>query len=291
MLLATEPSTKTCTVRVAGVVVLYQSPPSTLDAIQTYWQQVEKLYVIDNSPVSADWITEWARQQATISYHQLEANPGIAAALNRAAQLAFVEGFDYLLTMDDDSQAPADLVAQMLTYLAQPTTSDQIGILSPHHVLTTAPLSKSAEPEKARPVMTTMTSGNLLNLRIYQAVGPFLESLFIDVVDHEYYLRLQQLGYQVVELPWVQLTHRLGLQKKRLGLSFVSHNPLRNYYLVRNSVYVARRYPTYLTYALKSVLLEAVKAILLEDQPFARLQKISQGVADGLRGRLGKRPA
>ncbi|ARK10406.1 glycosyltransferase family 2 protein [Fibrella sp. ES10-3-2-2] len=277
-------------VRIAGVVVLYQSPPSCLDSIRTYWHQVEKLYIIDNSPVAIDWIADLGPDRPTISYSHFGTNLGIATALNVAAKAAIADQFDYLLTMDDDSQAPADMITRMKTYLAQ-TNTDRLGVLAPRHVLSTAPSNVPA-PTEAHSVLTTMTSGNLLKLAVYQQVGPFLDSLFIDVVDHEYYLRLRKNNYQVIELPWVELTHRLGAQKQRLGLRFVSHNPTRNYYLVRNSIFVANLYrhiePSYLVYALKIVLIETAKAALLEDKPTERLRAIFQGLADGFRGRLGK---
>ena len=48
-------------------------------------------------------------------------------------------------------------------------------------------------------VLTPMTSGSLLDLSAYEAVGPFMDELFIDQVDNEFCLRLRAAGFSVLE--------------------------------------------------------------------------------------------
>ena len=103
-----------------------------------------------------------------------------------------------------------------------------------------------------------MTSGNLVNLDAFRQVGPFMDELFIDSVDHEYCIRLQINGYKVIQLNGVLLEHTLGERRKHLFIyplnffkknkSIVSykivnnHNYIRKYYMVRNRLYVSRKY-------------------------------------------------
>ena len=277
---------------VAATVILYNSPPGCAANLNTYRNQVQKLYIIDNSPTPTDWVMVNYKNDQAVIYQHFPQNFGIATALNTAAQLAISDGFTYLLTMDDDSQAPIDLVNNMLTYLAT-VDAKSIGIVSPRHVLSTA-MNQAIKSLKATPVLTTMTSGNLLNLRVYEQVGPFRDDLFIDVVDHEFDLRLNQSGYQLIELPALQLTHRLGEQKRIYftRLTYISHSPTRNYYLVRNSLVVAilywQHYPFYLLTALLTIGIETAKAALFEDERLLRLQLIYKAITDGLWKRMGK---
>ena len=277
---------------VAAAVVLYNSQPDSIGHLKTYIHQVQTLYIIDNSPEPTAWVIEAYRNDPSVVYRHFPQNVGIATALNTAAQLAIQDGFSYLLTMDDDSQAPSDLVNKMLDYLAT-VEPETVGIVSPRHVLTTA-LNRPLLSEKATPVLTTMTSGNLLNLRIYEKVGPFFDDLFIDVVDHEFDLRLNQAGYHIIELPYLQLIHRLGEQKRIYftEYTYVSHSPIRNYYLVRNSLFVAIRFwshhPLYLLTALKTIGIETVKAALFENERLLRMRLIGKAIVDGLRKRVGK---
>lgn len=278
---------------VAAAVVLYNSPHDRADNLRTYIRQVGRLHIIDNSPTPTPWVAADFLDDPAVVYHHFPENVGVATALNKAAQLALLDGFSYLLTMDDDSQAPADLVKSMLDYLST-VNAETIGLVAPRHVLTTAPnrISTTSDPT---PVLTTMTSGNLLNLQAYERVGPFRDDLFIDVVDHEFDLRLQRAGYQIIELPYLPLIHGLGEQKRLplVNYTYVSHSPLRNYYLVRNSLLVALQYrqyrPGYLFTALQTIGIETVKATLFEDERLLRLRLIGKAIADGLRNRAGKR--
>lgn len=280
---------------VAGVVILYNSPVECFDNIKTYLSQVDRLYIIDNSPTVTAWAVAEQKQNSRLVYEYSGQNVGIATALNRAARRAIADGYTYLLTMDDDSQAPAGMIRQMLAYMTSQTIGT-VGIVAPKHLLTTTPVQPSADTAPAMDVLTTMTSGNLLNLAIYEKVGPFYDDLFIDVVDHEYNLRMRQSGYRVVELPHLQLTHRLGLIKRIpfSGLIYVSHSPARNYYLVRNSIVVARRYrqpfPGYSAIALQTIGIEVLKVLLLEDQKGSRLRLIVRAVKDAVTNRLGPLP-
>lgn len=278
---------------VAGVVVLYNSPPDGFSTIKTYLHQVDRLYIIDNSPVATLWALAAVVDYPNLVYRHFAENVGMATALNTAAQLAIGDGYAYLLTMDDDSRAPANMVAGMVDYL-NTAPADTIGILSPRHQLLTASEQPRAETQLATDVPTIMTSGNLLSLRSYQKTGPFWDDLFIDVVDHDYNLRLRTNGYRIIELSTIRLAHRLGEQKKRFGgrVRFVTHSPARNYYLVRNSLAVAirhwRQHPGYMLTALTTIGIELAKGALLEDDRWLRVRLMVRGITDGISKRLGK---
>jgi rhamnosyltransferase len=278
---------------IAGVVVLYNSPPDCLENIRTYRAQIDRLYVVDNSPITSPWITSTLLNDPGIRYYPFPQNVGIATALNVGAQQAISDGYQYLLTMDDDSRAPADLVPSMIHYLTT-NQSDSVGILAPKHILS-ALVSEQPTPERARAneVITTMTSGNLVNLAAYKQVGPFDDGLFIDVVDHDFDLRLKAAGYRIVELTNLYLIHRLGTQKRLplTSLTFVSHSPARNYYLIRNSILVARHHwkhtPGYSLTAALTILIEIGKIVVLEDQNLVRLRLVLKAVHDAIRYRKG----
>ncbi|NID11902.1 glycosyltransferase family 2 protein [Fibrivirga algicola] len=273
---------------VAGVVVLYHSPPSCIEHIQTYLPQIDKLYIVDNTPEGVGWADAFAARTSNVVYVGLGANKGIAHALNAGATKAIADGYTYLLTMDDDSRAPENMIETMARFWNM-HLNDPIGIVCPQHALTTA--TSTAKPTETAPrtVLTTMTSGNLISLPVYQQVGGFDDELFIDVVDHDYTLKLAVHGYTVIELSTLQLVHRLGQQRAVLGglLRYVTHRPVRNYYLIRNSILVGLRHrkqhPAYLIEALRTVLIEVVKISLFENQKRVRLRYAWQALRDGLR--------
>lgn len=273
--------------RVAGAVVLYNTPPERFDRIASYLTQVEKLYVIDNSDQPNTALIEQLSQHTSISYHSNGGNQGVAHALNVAARLALRETFDFLLTMDDDTTAPPGMIQAMLTFLDTYENRRQVGILSAAH-------RPYRQPKPSQRVLYTLTSGNLLNLNAWQQVGPFQEELFIDHIDHEYGLRLNSHQFEVIELPGIVLDHPLGeLRRTKLfNLPYVSHHPIRNYYMVRNGIGVARqyftRYPDFSQVVATLIAKEIVKVIFLEKSRLKRMKLISQGFIDALRNRYGK---
>lgn len=274
---------------VAGMVTLYNSSPGVTQNIQTYINQIDKLYVVDNSDSPDSAVIEALGKFPNIYYISNEGNLGIAFALNMAASKALQEGYRFLLTMDDDSQAPIDLIERMLHFL-QDQDYSSIGILSVNHSITKSEVSFAS-------VLYTMTSGNLLNLEIYKLVGPFCDDLFIDHVDHEYGLRLNSHEFKVIELADLYLRHKLGVNKQvdlfGRSYNFISHNSLRMYYMSRNGVYVAlqywKRYPIFLFTVLKLINKDIIKAIFFENQKLPRLKSIAFGVVDGFRGKLGRK--
>lgn len=273
---------------VAGAVILYNSPTETLKNINTYVNQVEKLYVIDNSDRPNYDLINSLNNYSNVEYCSLNGNIGIAAALNRAAQQAIQEKFQVLITMDDDTSTPDTMVSSMLSFWNSYPQS--IGILSGvHHI--------KRDDVPYRILLYTLTSGNMLNLRAYQDIGGFQDDLFIDHVDHEYGMRLSSNGYQVIELPGIRLNHRLGCSKLiKIGswvvMSYGTHSPLRLYYFTRNGIYIARKYirsqPLFAWRLIKELVKRCVKALFLDEEKGIRLKMLLRGVKDASVGRLGK---
>lgn len=270
--------------RVAGSVILYNSSVKSLDAIRTYWNQVDKLYVIDNSEITNSELIKYLCCQSNIYYVKNEENFGVAYGLNQAASLALRDGYDYILTMDDDSKAPADLIKNMLSFLTTHKYREYVGIVSPVHTKTASNRSYYRE------LPFTMTSGNLLNLQIYRNIGPFREDFFIDHIDHEYGLRLNRAGYKVIELTDLLLDHKLGEKKQSsfFGRNFISHTPQRGYYFIRNSIVLSKEYPNFRWVLIKLNLKEFVKILFFENNKIVRLKFIFLGIKDALEDKLGK---
>ena len=94
--------------RVLAVVTLFCPPPGVVDNLMTYVPHTDGLYIWDNTPGGAriTWPTAIADRIVT---HRLGANVGIARALNAARRMTLAEGYDLLLTMDQDSRFRRDL--------------------------------------------------------------------------------------------------------------------------------------------------------------------------------------
>lgn len=268
---------------IAACVTLYNSSMDCLACMETYRKQVQTIYVVDNSAKPDTALVEAIKLIPNAKYIFNGDNKGIAAALNQAAELAIGEKFEYLLTMDDDTEMPVGWLDEMRRFWHNYPQAEKIGILSGVHVK-----CKKHEPFKI--VSYTMTSGNLLNLKAYKQVGAFRTDFFIDHVDHEYGLRLTKAGYKVIELPSLELRHELGERKKSgLGMhTFISHSPLRAYYIVRNGLEMARLFPDFRSRAIVLIVKELTKSILFETDKMGRLKFFAAGLVDGWRRKFGQ---
>ena len=274
--------------KVAGVVVLYNSQLTVLNNIKSYIGQIEKLFVIDNSEFTNRDLNDSLNSFPTITYISNGRNEGIAKALNIAANRAINEGYDYLLTMDDDTSIPSNMVSVMLSFVEK-NPEDSIGIIAPQSVLELVNDSYTS-------VFFCITSGNLLNLQAYAKCGPFLDELFIDWVDHEFCLRVIKNGFSIIQLNQMYIQHSLGTKKNTTiagyTVNWVSHSPIRVYYKIRNTLYVLKNHAhniplKYHIVFAKDFFKEIIKNIFLEDQRFRRAILILKAVRDFYNNKMG----
>lgn len=274
--------------RICCVVVLYNPDKNVLTNISSYLRPIDKLYVVDNSEHKNDLLIKDLKENKKIKYIDNGGNKGIAHALNVGADEAIKDGYDLLLTMDQDSKASEDMITLMLECINN-LNKIEIGIISPFHASKFHATSQESGCVEKKMVMT---SGNLLSLNAYKKTGPFLEELFLDYVDNEYCLRLQKNGYVVVQASEAILHHNLGELSMHtlLGKNIYCYNypPIRYYYRTRNVIATNRAYE-YIDYLyFKELLKDIIKIMLYEKNKMKKFQHIYFGIVDAIKGKMGK---
>lgn len=274
--------------KIVGVVVLYNPDESIIKNINSYINDIEKLYLVDNSEnKNHDLINKIMSISDKCIYVDNNGNQGIAHALNVGARLAIEIGADWLLTMDQDTSfSENDLIKIQEELLAVDITNT--AIVSPSHYL----------GDDIKPFYNeiVMTSGNLINLHLFGKIGEFDENLFIDSVDTEYCLRIYSMRYKIKRIPSVILNHNLGDIKeyKILGVKFkpTNHNPIRRYYITRNRFYVWDKYntlyPSFIKWEKMATVKELIKVILFEKDKLKKIQFSLNGYIDYKKNKLGK---
>jgi rhamnosyltransferase len=130
----------------------------------------------------------------------------------------------------------------------------------------------------------------LLPISVVDVVGGFWEALFVDGVDTEFCLRLRRSGFAVLRGCRPLMRHRIGASQPRRVLGRVlqcnNHPPSRRYYVARNRIHLARRYPSLrLPY---EWLRDDVIAIAFEADRWRKWRACLLGAYDGLRGVFGE---
>ncbi len=99
--------------KIAAMVILYHPCQETIDNVNSYYDNADKIYAFDNTEQQAI-LKDQLLLQTKISYHHNGKNEGIAKWLNEAANLVVADGFDWLLLMDQDSGFTKPLIKNYL---------------------------------------------------------------------------------------------------------------------------------------------------------------------------------
>lgn len=276
--------------RCAGVTVLYNPDYSVVESIKTYIDDVEILFLVDNSSKDNSKMFSFDKK---IRYIPFLDNKGISYALNYGAKKAIELGFEWLLTMDQDSQFDKSGLGLLLDYISKDYQGNKVGLYSPFH---STAISGEPPKETVSNPLVLMTSGNVINLRAYKEIEGFKDWMFIDCVDFDYCLNLRIHGYELVQVNDVILNHKLGDYevKKFRGRDILcdNHNATRRYYIVRNSYYIYdmyhQYYPDYCTAVVREVQRAFFYVPILEKDGFKKLVKMIKGYIDFRLKRKGR---
>lgn len=277
--------------KLAGVVVIYNPTEDINDCIKTYIDHIERLYIIDNSKVdNSDLILK----NKKIKYIPNYKNLGIAKALNMGANLAYEDGFDFLLTMDQDSKFKGDNLVKLIDY-SKKCDANKVGIISPWHKTKE---NKEAPKKAVEEVLEVMTSGNIVNLKLWKRIKGWKEYFFIDNVDIEYCMNLNKHGYKVIRYNKSFLEHSLGnITKRKLLWKTVycsNHNYIRQYYMIRNLFYLEELYkndyPDNIKKMKRGALGRFKNILVFEKDKYRKIRNMYRGYRDYKKSIKGKYP-
>lgn len=283
---------------ICAIIVTWNSEKGVAKGVAAVAPQVDEIVIVDNgsSAEALALLEEIQKRFRKITILRNEENLGIAVALNRGVRYALGRRYNWVLTLDDDSEPESAMVQKMLEayYSFDEPDREKIAILAPNYTISKGLVYRQTSPTF---VTTAITSGQLVKTEIFSNVGPYREDLFIDGVDHEFCLRLLKFGLKTLLVPSAVLQQRMGPKpelKKILGKKFVvaNHSPQRYYYIYRNSVLL---YKTYWKYAtnwifanMRSNLWSLAKILLFERQKLEKIAMICRGLWDGARNKYGK---
>lgn len=282
----------------AGVVVLYQPKNNVWNNIQSYLKEIDLLYVMDNSFEVNTILKEKIKASEKCQYVSMHGNQGLAVALNEGCRMAKEDGYDYILTMDQDSVFEEDAVAIMIekieksrkhyAIIAPNVTSiypDENGEMKTSYTL----LQKGTEKEEH----WVMTSGSLMNLEDFAQAGGFDESFFIAHIDVDLGIRMQQCNMKILMLGDAVIYQRFGNSKPKKLLWKTVHpwyeDSSRTYYLFRNQTYMLCKYgKSYKSVIHVSLVNHIIKILLFEDKKIEKIVKAIEGYRDGKKGKMGR---
>lgn len=284
---------------IAAVVTAYHPDEDLLVGLAALRNQVDRVVIVNDAPgSSADdpILKRLAGEDLEIIDHGR--NRGIAAALNTGiARLRTGNNeLTAVLTCDQDSVLPAGYLENLqATWRRGLAAGVPVGLISPSSAGNIGRLPGARAGEAVVIGGEPIQSGMLIPAATLATVGQFDESLFIDGVDSDYYLRCLDAGLAAI-VARVAIEHQLGRTVSvRLGpwrpqLTVAGDH--RYYYRVRNLIVLARRHarrhPGWVLRALTKELRHQLITMALVPGRSKRGRMSVRGLRDGIANRTGR---
>lgn len=238
----------------AAVVVTYNPPEGTINLLKSLLLEGIYLIVIDNGsePTTTQQFQEFSNNQS-FYWEKLDKNFGLAYGQNHGIRFAKALGVKWIFCFDQDSNIPPNYTQKMLDVYQQYNDSPPIGILAPNYYdPNTGSQARFAKLGKIFyshhtcqdcsgliEVSLVISSGSLIPMSVFNEIGLFEESFFIDGIDIEFCLRALSKGYAVFVNCNCIIEHTIGNTSLEKLFGWITlkpnHHPaLRKYYAARN---------------------------------------------------------
>jgi len=245
--------------RVLAVIVCFNPKIEALAvALKAITEQVEHTVIVDNASHNRDDIVSLVAElptDAQASVLPQTHNLGLGAAHNIGVRYARQNQFDQVLILDQDSVPLKGMVASLQSALRAKQTGPVAAVGATY--LNTDNGSESffvrfgwlkfrrqycaqRDSDGCLAADFLISSGSLFPLESFSAIGSMDESLFIDHVDTEWFLRAKHKGFAAYGVCDAVMQHGLGEQTHQINFkrqrNVPQHKPFRYYYIFRNSV-------------------------------------------------------
>ena len=266
--------------RILAFVITYYPDVTLLkENLHSFSSAIDKVILWDNTPDGDATVKQIALEDDKMIYMTQKENKGISYALNIAWQEACKNGFDYLLTMDQDS-----VWENFELYLKTALSKDAPkGIYGPEVRTNKFPY------QVFEPVDYVITSGMLVPVDILNQVKGYRTDFFVDGIDLEFCLRSKQNNICTYRLSHCRLRQRFGTPKT---IALIGHHHTSNYSPIRikeilkTHIIILRDYPCsfslkkkiIMTYFLKLPL----KILFLESSKRSKFKSYFQGIWEGI---------
>lgn len=302
-----EPSVSYC----VGIVTYNPELGRLRDCLASYKAAGRKILIFDNGSRNQADIEALLAGDPSAELVASATNLGIAAALNSLAERAISLGFTHMLQSDQDSVAGPRMVETLAEYIRPdaaiiaPRIIDRNKLAHTNlstHLRMNPPKKESAQRiTRAAGPLAPISSGALVSLRAWAAVGGHDDRLFTDYVDYEFNARCLVAGYRIYRIESVYLFHeagharptclRLPIRRGSGNVGFMrvytfGHPARRCYFKGRNRVIYTARYIRKLGIHFEGVfqiIPQLMIILLFEEDRWRKSALYLCGMGDGLR--------
>jgi len=242
--------------KIDAILVTYNPTPKKLRVVlASLKDQVRNIVIVDNSTDDKNtvkvFIEAFGCDKAFPIY--LDRNLGVAKAQNLGITRSLENGADFVLLTDQDTRYPKDYVRDLLSAFNEQKGGRKIAAIGPDFAeknrgyrrqgffVASGVLMRRIHPlSGCHKVSSLISSGSIIPAKALVDIGLMRENLFVDWVDLDWCWRAGKLGYDVIGCSDIVIRHTLGSGAKKLFYGYASiHKPVRNYYVVRNAIFLS----------------------------------------------------
>jgi rhamnosyltransferase len=235
-------------------------------------------------------------------------NIGLASALNIGCDIAVKNGIKFIIAFDQDSNPVESMILSLHSELLKCQTLDRRVIAIGPQLIDERGEESVASPfiqfkrlgykkwsgSGVQSVSQLITSGCMIDLKIWEEKNRFDDRLFIDFVDNNWCWRIIRKGYIIMGTTNTKMAHEISEKiENRINVSTNTYNPVRRYFQIRNAVYHLFFEPLSLAqkiYVSKAIVLTLISALISDDHPIRSVWQCVRGVLHGVTKKLGPYP-
>lgn len=268
--------------RIIAGIVLYNPDLSRLEEnINTILPQVDRVVLVDNFSLNHKAIFEKYNKNQKLDFIWNDKNFGIAKALNQIMDFAYKKGYEWVLTLDQDSVCEKELVQVYEKYCSL----QNAGIITCNIIDRNFSIKKNDNREY-HTVKYCISSASFMNVKAFRKTNGFDEKLFIDGVDFDICIQIRKAGFFIYKVNYNGVLHEVGHGKnvKIFGKTYqaYNHSPIRQYYMARNSFYLLKKYKDEYTMfqTIKTEIRFWLTIILYEKDKIKKIKARVNGILD-----------
>lgn len=281
---------------ICAVMVTYHPDEMITERIRRVVAQVPQMVIIDNGSVASSiQRLKGIAEQAPVHLILNSRNEGLAYALNAGVRWAASQGFNWVLTLDQDTLVADDMVDTLFQLVDTYQPRERLAVVGSNYrdkvngSLFREPIMLS-NGLRGREMQSVVTSGSLTSINIFRKIGGFRDAFFIDCIDHDYCLRARANGFHVVLTSKPVMEHGIGHQTEHRLLGRTvhtsNHSAARRYFTFRNMMVLTREYifrePEWITQSLWAMAKSIILICFFEKDRPHKLIGIFRGCVDGI---------
>lgn len=276
------------------IIVLFHPNKNVSKKIEMLSSYGYKVVVVSNG--SKFEILDAIRETVGVVLIENSNNVGLATALNQGVRAALIDPtVEYIALFDQDSDPSLDMPEGLVDELQRVNEFVDVACIGPQLADVKSMGTHYGQHNRGAGwfgVESIPTSGTVISREAFELVGPMMDALFIDGIDHEWCLRASTKGLRVLISEKFVMLHDMG----DAGLNWfgeykpIYRNPIRHFYIIRNAIYLG----LYAKIPLKWRIMQLLKTFrrmpvyfLASSSRMHSLMLMTKGVIDGVLKRLG----